>query len=286
MRPERPWLGLLIDRSPDPTAVELIVSLARWARPVASVRLAPDEHPSAWFAMSLAASAGAHGDRPMAVWVSEGDDIDRPMPPDAVLVGPAAPDQDRHVRVRRGAADLGRWSWFPPFVRARNRRRVGLPDTAIDARACAANPIPHNDVPTALALASAALVDEEWLLVALALGTLCVATEDVVASVVPERGREFVAIGSPSELGELASTLAAAPDQARRSRAARAFASTLDLAQTARRVLRSLGIERSGGRDDLATRLSELGTPATSPVARRALGAAATLSRDHIGGNP
>jgi hypothetical protein len=285
VRPERPPLGLLVDRSPDPTATELIVSMARWVRPVASVRLAPDEHPAAWFATSLSASAGAHGDRPLAVWVSEGDDIDEPAP-DAVLIGPLAPDEGRHVRVRGGAADLERWPWFPPFVRARNRRRVGLPDTAIDVRASAAKPIPHDDVPTALALAPAAVVDEEWLLVALALGTLCVATEDVVSSVAPERGREFVAIGSPGELGELASTLATAPDQARRSRAARAFASTLDLAQVARRVLRSLGIEDSGGRDDLATRLSELGTPATSAVARRALGAAATLSRDHIGGNP
>jgi hypothetical protein len=285
VRPERPPLGLLVDRSPDPTAAELIVSMARWVRPVASVRLAPEEHPAAWFALSLSAATGGHGDRPLAVWVSEGDDIDEPAP-DAVLIGPLVPDGGRHVRVRRGAADLERWPWFPPFVRARNRRRVGLPDTAIDVRASAANPIPHDDVPTALALAPAAVVDEEWLLVALALGTLCVATEDVVSSVAPERGREFVAIGSPGELGELASTLATASDQARRSRAARAFASTLDLAQVARRVLRSLGIEDSGGRDDLATRLSELGTPATSAVARRALGAAAALSRDHIGGNP
>jgi hypothetical protein len=285
VRPERPSLGLLVERSPDPTAAELIVSMARWVRPVASVRLAREECPAAWFALSLAASAGAHGDCPLAVWVSEGDDIDQPVA-DAVLVGPAAPDEGRHVRVGRGAGDLERWPWFPPFVRARNRRRVGLPDTAIDVRASAAHPIPHDDVPTALALASAAVVDEEWILVALALGTLCVATEDVVASVAPERGREIVAIGGPGELGELASTLATAPDQARRSRAARAFASTLDLAQVARRVLRSLGIEDSGGRDDLATRLSELGTPATSAVARRALGAAATLSGDHIGGNP
>lgn len=285
MRPERPPLGLLVDGSPDPMAAELIVSMARWARPVASVRLALDEHPAAWFALSLAASAGAHGERPLAVWVSEGDDIDQ-AGPNAVLVGPVAPDEGRHVRVRRGAADLERWPWFPPFVRARNRRRVGLPDTAIDARASAANPIPRDDVPTALALASAAVVDEEWLLVALALGTLCVATEGVVSSVAPERGPEFVAIGSPGELGELASALTTAPDQARRSREARAFASILDLAQVGRRVLRSLGIEDSGGRDDLATRLSELGTPATSAVARRALGAAAILSRDHIGGNP
>jgi hypothetical protein len=277
-------LGLLVDGSPDRMAAELIVSMARWVRPVASVRLAPDEHPAAWFALSLAASAGAHGDAPVAVWVSEGDDMDQPVP-NAVLVGPVAPDEGRHVRVRRGAADLERWPWFPPFVRARNRRRVGLPDTAIDVRASAANPIPHDDVATALALASAAVVDEEWLLVGLALGTLCAATEDVVSSAVPERGREFVAIGRPGELDELASALTTAPDQARRSREARAFASTLDLAQVGRRVLRSLGIEDSGGHDDLATRLSELGTPATSAVARRALGAAATLSRDHIGGN-
>jgi hypothetical protein len=285
VRPDRPSLGLLVDRPPDPTAAELIVSMARWVRPVASVRLGPDEHPAAWFALSLAASADAPGDRPLAVWMSEGDDIDEPAP-DAVLVGPVAPDEGRHVRVRRGAADLERWPWFPPFVRARNRRRVGLSDAAIDVRASAANPIPLDDVPTALALASAAVVDEEWLLVALALGTLCVATEDVVSSVVPEPGRDVVTIGDPGELGELASALATAPDQARRSRAGRAVASTLDLAHGGRRVLRSLGIEDSGGRDDLATRLSELGTPATSAVARRALGAAATLSRDHIGGNP
>jgi hypothetical protein len=195
-------------------------------------------------------------------------------------VGPAAPDRAPHVRVPPGAADLERWPWFPPFVRARHRRRLGLPATPIDVRGCAPSPVPRDDVPTALALAPAAVVDEEWLLVALALGTPCATTDEVAHSVLPEHGRKAVAIGCPDELDGLASSLAVGPDQARRSWAARVAASALDLTCLARRLGRSLGILGSRDRHHLDARLSELGTHAASLVAQRVRAAVGTLPRD------
>jgi hypothetical protein len=99
---ERPSLGLLVDRTPDAELVDLIVDLAQWVRPVAAARLEPGERPAAWFGTSVPAAAGARGGCPLAVWVTEGDDLDGPSARNAVLVGPAAPDAAPHVRVRPG----------------------------------------------------------------------------------------------------------------------------------------------------------------------------------------
>lgn len=267
---ERPSLGLLVDRTPDGEAVDLIVALAQWARPVAAARLTPGEQPAAWFGTSVPAAAGAGRGCPRAVWVTEGDDLDGLRSRNAVLVGPAAPDAPPHVRVRVGASDLTRWRWFPPFVRARQRRRVGLPDVPIDVRASVRDPIPRSDVPTALALAPAAVVDEEWLVVALALGTLCAVTEATASTVVPGLVHDAITVAPPDDLEEMASSLANAPDQTRRSREARALAGTFDLGQAAHRVARSLRIDDTGGGDRIAPRLTELGTPLGSFVERRA----------------
>lgn len=270
MARERPSLGLLVDRTPDAEAVDLTVALARWARPVAGSRLAPGERPAAWFATSAAAATHAGGGRPLAVWVARGDDLDESRCPGAVLVGPGAPDSPPHVHVPLGARDLGRWRWFPPFVRARQRRRLGLPDVPIDVRASVPDPIPRGDVPTALALATAAVVDEEWLVLALALGTLCAMTEESAAAAVPGLEHDAIVIGPSESLGELAAAIAAAPDRARRSRAARTLAGSFDVGRAAHRVARALRIDDTGGDDRIASRLRELGTPPGSFVERRA----------------
>jgi hypothetical protein len=286
---DRPPLGLLVDRAPPAEAVELVIALARWARPVAAAHLAAGEHPAAWFATSPSAGARPGRGRPVAVWVAEGEVHGEPTPPGAVLVGPAAPDDPPHVRVRAGASDLARWHWFPPFVRARQRRRFGIPDVPFDVRPSARDPILRGDVPTALALAPAAVVDEEWLVVALALGTLCAVSEATGSAVAPDHGPDALAVGAPDELDELAMSLAVASDQARRSRAARALAATFDLDQAARRLARSLRIDDNVARDRVALRLTELGTPVGSFVegrARAALGPFLRLDRSHHDDRP
>lgn len=286
---ERPPLGLLVDRTPDAELVDLIIVLAQWARPVAAARLGAGEWPAAWFGTSVPAAAGVGGGRPLAVWVKEGDDLDSLRARNAVLAGPAAPDAPPHVRVRPGASDLTRWRWFPPFVRARQRRRIGLPDVPIDVRASVPDPIPRSDVPTALALAPAAVVDQEWLAVALALGTLCAVTEETASAAVPGLVHDAITVAPPDDLEEVASSLARAPDQARRSREARALAGTFDLGQAAHRVARSLRIDDTGGGDRIASRLTELGTPLGSFVERRAHAALDPflgLDRRHLDDRP
>lgn len=159
-----------------------------------------------------------------------------------------------------------------PHVRARWRLRLGLPATlAVDVTTLAAA-----DVPTALAVASAAVVPATHLPLALALGCPTVTSADAAAGVGAADGLEVV-VGERSDADALAADL---PRSAALSRRARALAErALDPDATARALVAAWGLAASpldpGARVEAA--FTALGTAPGAPIRRRAAEALAPL---------
>ncbi len=185
---------------------------------------------------------------------------------------------------------------LPPFVRARWRQRLGLPDDLDVAVGVAGAPaLDEATTRTALALAPAAIVAGGWLVPALALGTAVVTDAESAAAVRAVEGRDVeIAAAAPEGLagpaaGARAATRALGADW--RRAAALGWAGRLlveerhDLATVARALAAALGLVAPATPGDvldpagrLQASLDELHTPPFARVAVRARSAWASLA--------
>lgn len=194
-----------------------------------------------------------------------------PETPDRVPVGPPVATIDgAHLTVGDetfdlpGGATVDTAAWPPilPHVRRRWRQRLGLPDDLVIDTA----DLDPADVPTALAVAAAAVVARPDLPLALALGCPSVVTAETAAAVGVVGGVEVV-------VGERADAEAIAADDRQASYLSRqghlAATHRLDPARTADALLRAWGLTREGPVARFDERLAELGTAPTGPIRRR-----------------
>jgi len=197
------------------------------------------------------------------------------------------------VVVPKGAIDAESLPPLSLLLRRRWRARLGLPDLLLVAVA-APDPAPalHGvvdvgsaaDVPTALAVASAAVVTGAWLSTALALGTPVV-TDWGSASGLRAADGEHVIVRPVERVGEALDHLArseleAAP-LARRARLL--VEERLDIGTVAGAVASHLGFSpppapRPTGSASIDERLDELRTPAVAHIRTRAAAAVAALA--------
>jgi len=167
--------------------------------------------------------------------------------------------------------DTAAWPPLPPHVRRRWRQRLGLaPDLVVDTAA-----LDPDDVPTALAVAAAAVVAEADLPLALALGCPSVVTTEAAAGL-GAVDQHHVVVGARPEADALAGDDRRAALLSRQGhQMARA---TLDAARTADALLRAWGLGPTGPVARLDERLDELGPSRTGPVRHRAADAFALLT--------
>ena len=191
---------------------------------------------------------------------------------------------DRAVLVPADAVRASAHPPLTPFVRSRWRQRLGLPERMI-VRFGVDEPWsgpPHAGT-AALAVCSAAVVQGPHLVTALALGTPVV-TSEAEATRIGAVGNVHAVIGTALDSDRLAEELATEPPRA----TAIGWGGRLlvearhDLDALGRSVLDRLGIGPAPfPAAPLATldeELAALGTPANSPVARRALRRAANVA--------
>ena len=271
-------MGLLTTPEPAPARVApLLGRLRRWC----VVRYATAREPvAAWFATSPRARGLARaleGRAPVAVWVSDDEDARRLGDASGVVVvgdEPAiiAPFGARGVLWGDGI-DAERFRPVTPFVRARWRRRRGLPDRLVWAPAELAAPPPADVNSTAFALASSVAVVGEPALEALAWAAP-VATDAGTADALGATDGLEVLVAEPGALGRTAARLA--DDQrlaASLGRAARRLVERRhDLARPAAVLAARLGLraEPTDPAGRVAACLDELWTPADAEVRFRA----------------
>ncbi len=169
--------------------------------------------------------------------------------------------------------DLATVPVMPLLTRSRLRLAHGLPEDlvlAVDGAASVA------DRSTSLALASAAVVSDSLVPLALALGTPSIVSNRAARRFGLEAGREVLVADNTSEADRLAASLARHEDRAAAlSGHARRFAEDhFDLGPSARELRVGLGLERPPSLIDL--RLTELATPPWSRLSER-VGAALSL---------
>jgi hypothetical protein len=284
----RPLLGLLVAPGTAERSAALVRRLARWAEPRAIDLGTPP------VAAVLATGAAVPGlgrvlaDRPgpVAVWVDDEGELSVADAADVVVTSSpavAAAVGPRALALPRAAVDVGAIAPVPPFVRARWRRRGALdPSLVVTVGVPGATPLANEDVPTALAVAAAAVVAGPWLVEALALGTPVVTDEASAAELGAEVGAD-VLVAAPAEAEAAARALAAEPVRAASlsRRARRLVERRFDVAPAAAELAGRLGLDR-GAADPLAPidgALAELRTPPGSRPAARAAEALAALRR-------
>lgn len=163
--------------------------------------------------------------------------------------------------------DLSVLPVVPLLTRARLRELHGLPSRLVLAVDRAALPAERT---TSLALASAAVVEDDLVPLALALGTPSVVTEAAAERFDLRRGQVALVARRPDEADRMAAALARDEERsAALAGRARSFAERhLDTAPAVSRLRRALGLEAEPALVDL--RLDELGTPPGSRLRRRA----------------
>ena len=173
------------------------------------------------------------------------------------------------------------WRPVAPFVRARWRRRLGLPDVLVAKVGTPGAPaMEERTANDALFLCSAAVVGPGHVLRALALGTPTVcdaATADIIGAV---DGTHVIVAGleqAPSVAAELGADLVRAAALSRAGR--RLIEERHDVAAAARRVATWLDLPPVGAPPvaALATVLDDLGTPPDATVVARVAGAVGVL---------
>jgi hypothetical protein len=249
----------------------------------------------------VAAPGGTEAVRPLVRALARHVDVraaDRAPDPVAHLVaGAAALDQvpegapvavaeEDRLAIRRGDAaqvvdlvtgptvDTASWPPLPPHVRRRWRQRLGLdPDLVVDTAA-----LDPDDVPTALAVAAAAVVAEPDLPLALALGCPSVVGAEAAAAAVGAVDELHVVVGGRPEAEALAADDRRAALLSRQAR--RLARDTLDPARPADVLLRAWGIAPTGPVARVDERLAELGTAPAGPVRRRVADALAPFTAE------
>lgn len=209
MTAQVPALGLLVPvDGPQAEFLWLVRELGRWCVPVSPE---PGTEPDAY----LAASPRAHRltdalrtGKPTAVWIDD-DDPPGTLRPAATLLLTAdirLAGNDRYLFVPPdGGLDVDAIPPVPPFLRARIRRREGLPSRmVVDLRR---GELPEELVPAALSVCSACVATGGAVEQALARATPTVTDADSAAALGARAGIE-VAVGEDGELTALAEELA------------------------------------------------------------------------------
>ncbi|HEU5151006.1 MAG TPA: hypothetical protein VFU19_10940 [Iamia sp.] len=190
----------------------------------------------------------------------------------AVVEGDRLTTGDRTLTLVPGpAVDTAAWPPIPPHVRRRWRQRLGLPDDLVVATAA----LDPDDVPTALAVAAAAVVVEPDLPLALALGCPSVVTAEAAEAVGVADGRHVVVGGHPEAVALAADEHRAARLSYRGVRLAR---EALDPARAADALLRAWGLVPTSPVARFDERLDALGTARTGPIRRRVADALALMT--------
>ena len=279
-----PILELLVTPGTGDRIAPLVRRLASWCDPRAPDRSldAPTARlASSWRAPGLE-EALSDGQPPVALWVTGLAEVEAA----GSLLGrcrvvvtdhPQVAGHVNAVVIPRPSLDPAQHRPVTPFVRARWRRRLGLADIlVVDVRAghrARGAPLSDRLVPTALAVAAAAVIDDRWIDVALALGTPVVCDADSARRIGATDGVELVT-ASPEEADETARALArdlpraAALGRAGRRRCERSH----DLRTPAAEVAARLGLaDQTLDAEQIVRRhLGELWTPADARVVARA----------------
>ena len=286
-----PILELLVTPGTGARIGPLVRRLASWCDPRAPDRSlgAPTARlASSWRAPGLE-QALSDGQPPVALWVTGLAEVEAAgsLLGRCCVVVTDHPELAGHldaVVIPRPTLDPAEHRPVTPFVRARWRRRLGLADAlVVDVRAghaAASPPMPERLVPTALAVAAAAVVDDRWIDVALALGTPVVTDASSARRIGATDGIEVVT-ASPEEVEETARALARdLPRAAALGRAGRRHCEHHhDLRTPAAEVAARLGLadQRLDAEKMVRRHLGELWTPADARVAARATAAVAPL---------
>ena len=284
-----PVLELLVAPGTSDRIAPLTCRLASWCDPRAPDRTlgrATARLASSWRAPALE-QALADGEPPVGLWVAglaeaeaAGSMLER-----CRVVVTDRPEVAGHldaVVIPRPALEPTDYRPLTPFVRSRWRKRLGLAtDLVVDVRTRrpeGGTALPDRLVPTALAVAAAAISDDRWLDVALALGTPVVTDADSARSIGAVDGDELVT-ASPGEAEEAARKLgqdlarAAALGRAGRRRCERRH----DLRTPAAEVAARLGLTGHAldAEHMVRRRLGELWTPPDARISARASAALA-----------
>lgn len=276
----RPTLGLLTRPDPAPARIgSLLRRLTNWS----VVRYStPDERVAAWFATSpraLGLERVLGGDAPVAVWVAGDEDARRlEKMPGVIAVGEDAALLDRlgtPAVLWPDGIDAERCRPVTPFVRARWRRRWGLPERLVWAPDDLVEPPSAEVNRTAFALASAVAATGRTVVEALAWGAP-VATDPATAGAIGATDGQEVVVAESAALVRAAAHLA--DDHrlaARLGRAGRRLVEQRhDIARPAGVLASRLGL-RTEPRDPVgrvAACLDELWTPADADIRLRAEG--------------
>lgn len=221
----------------------------------------PSDPPDAIVATGVAALEGLPA-VPVAVWLDEPADRAVAERHGAAVLLTDRPDlaTDGVVFLHPAAIDVARVEPVAPLVRARHRDRCALPEVLV-IRSTPGTALREPD----LRRASAAVVDDRDLPLALALGTPIVASPASALRMGAESDRDLV-VADEEDLVDVALRLALDPERAARcSAGARRFAERhLDLVPVAEVVGRSLGLRPAApasAAGPLEARLDELAAP-------------------------
>ncbi len=288
----RPLLGLLVAPGTSDRAAALVRRLSRWCEPRALDASTPpvDAVLATGPAVPGLARVLAERPGPVAVWVEDERELaaGRAVAGDADVVvtssaSVAAAAGDRAVLLPDPAVEADAVAPVPPFVRERWRRRAGLdPSWVVAIGVPGATPLPDGAVPTALAVAAAAVVVGPELVTALALGTPVVTDAHSAARVGAEAGTDLLVV-PPADAMAVAAVVATDPVRAASlsRRARRLVERRFDLAPAAATLAGRLGLDtaRRGPFAAVDAALAELGTPSGARPAARAAEALAALGR-------
>ena len=287
-----PLLALALERRPSARLTPLLAAMFRWCVPAAVDPAAGD--PAAVLATVDSAGRAPRG-CPLAVWAQSIEEAGSGVATRAAAIVSADPSVvaaagDRGVVAPSGSHAHGRRP-VSPFVRERLRRARGLPEVALLEQADLGwrwpglpDPLPDDLIETAMACASAVVVEEPgWLLAALAWGAPCVSDPDAAEQVGAVADTHLLVGRAPTERRELAGRLAADPGLASRlGWAGRGLVERHhDAARSAMRLAELLALRPSP--PEVATaparlQLGLLGTPSDARIAGRFAEATAGLT--------
>jgi hypothetical protein len=296
----RPVLELLVGPQVPPGVRDLLVYASRVCAPRAA---GPGVHGAARLATSLDArgleAAVADPSTPLGVVVDREPAgvavVAAVARADVVLAPAGVPVHGAATVLTLPQVDPWRHRPVPPFVRARWRRRLGLPDDLVVAFGYSPETtVGPRSVATVLALASVAAVRGEHALLALALGTPVVTDAATAGALGAHDGRELVVmpgddendVGAGGGAIAAATTLASRPvDCARLGRRARELVEARhDPEAVARELTTRLGIvghdaPDAGSAAILQAACRELGLPPDGTVLAHRLLAAGRMER-------
>lgn len=266
-----PVLGLLATPETPEGLEWLVEQLGRWCAPVA---VEPGSEPDAFLAASPRARglpAALSTGRPVAVWIAEDDLAAVGLRATLLLTGDsrlAGSDRFLYVPPEEGV-DADAIPPVPPFLRARLRRREGLPATmVIDLRA---GDLPAALQPVALSVCSACVATGDALPLALAWAAPTV-TDAASAATLGARAGAEVEVGEGAELAAIAHRLAGDERAAASlSRGGRRLIETLRRrSHVAALVAAALGLfDLPGSRPRVDAVLDMLNTPRSALVRQR-----------------